>query len=120
MKKVFFILLLFLFSKEALIAQNSLQKVTIASFEGKFSQVTTRSEKRIMYAINMNLLETEALKASFVNRLYASKKIAVVSRINSDGVLMVSAPASFPAREIEAEILSLKNQPAPEVAPSKY
>ena len=120
MKKLFFIFVLFLFSKDVLIAQNSLPKVTVESFEGNFFQVVEQSGKRVMYAINMNQLETESLKSTLINRLYKSKKIVVISRIDANGILLVSAPANFSAKEIETEILALKDQPAPEITPTKY
>jgi predicted RNA-binding protein with PIN domain len=105
----------------------SQQKETVSivspDFKGAFFTEVNKTEYRVIYALDMNTIQVENQRSSFVNGLYKSKVIVVTSRINEQGILYVSTDKAISKQQFtqELELIKTRSKNTPSTAvPEKY
>jgi predicted RNA-binding protein with PIN domain len=105
----------------------SQQKETVSivspDFKGAFFTEVNKTEYRVIYALDMNTIQVENQRSSFVNGLYKSKVIVVTSRINEQGILYVSTDRAISKQQFtrELELIKTRSKNTPSTAvPEKY
>ena len=125
MKKSAFLLLLISFTQLfALDANNPaliIQKY--ASNEEEFVKFVSKNERKSFYNIQVSQIKSDAERASFMEGLFASSKIVVVSRPDENGTLKVTALNQFTVeqvkQEVEAILVASKSKPSKDVQKNK-
>jgi predicted RNA-binding protein with PIN domain len=92
-------------------------------FKGAFYTEVNKTDHRVIYALDMNTIQVENQRSTFVNGLYKSKVIVVTSRINEQGILVVSTDKSVTTQQFvqELELIKSRSKNTPSTAvPEKY
>jgi len=87
---------------QSLIAQTITNQETVKPTEVILKK-TSENKHRIFFSLNMQSLN-EAQRSAFVNQLYSSKILAVISRISESGELKISCSKVFTISDAEQEI----------------
>jgi hypothetical protein len=87
---------------QSLAAQtNSNQEIVKAS--GEILTKTSENKHRIFFTLNMQTF-SEKQRSAFVNHLYSSKILTVISRISESGELSISSAKVVAIADVEQEI----------------
>ncbi len=125
MKKSAFLLLLISFTQLfALDANNSASIIQkYASNEEEFVKFVSKNERKSFYNIQVSQIKSDAERASFMEGLFASSNIVVVSRPDENGMLKVTALNQFTTeqvkQEVEAILVASKSKPSKNVQKNK-
>jgi hypothetical protein len=87
---------------QSLVAQSAPKQEIVKSTEGILTK-TSENKHRIFFTLNMQTLN-ENQRSAFVNHLYSSKIITVISRISSAGELSISSAKVVAIADVEQEI----------------
>jgi hypothetical protein len=94
-----------------------------ASNEEEFVKFVSKNERKSTYHIQINQIKSDAERASFMEGLFASSKLVVVSRPDENGTLKVTALNQFTpeqvVQEVEAILVSSKSKPSKNVLKNK-
>jgi hypothetical protein len=73
----------------------------------EFVQFVSKSKIKSFYEIKVNEIQNDAERAAFIEGLYASSKVVVVSRTDENGILKVTALNTFSNVQVKQEINSI-------------
>lgn len=104
MKKfvLFFFCLTGVCISQSLVAQTTSNQEVVKS-TGEILKKTSENKHRIFFTLNMQSL-SDNQRSAFVNQLYSSKIITVISRISEAGELSISSAKIVAEAEVEQEI----------------
>ena len=91
---------------QSLVAQSAPKQEIVKSTEGILTK-TSENKHRIFFTLNMQTLN-ENQRSAFVNHLYSSKIITVISRISSAGELSISCAKVVAIADVENEINQIR------------
>lgn len=87
---------------QSLVAQSTSNQEIVKSTEGILKK-TSENKHRVFFTLNMQTLN-ENQRSAFVNQLYSSKILTVISRISETGELSISCAKIVAESEVEQEI----------------
>ena len=104
MKKITLVLLclLGLLSGPTLMAQAEFAQTPVQK-QDKLYQKTSENKNRIFFTVDLNEFR-ENQRAAFVNQLYSSQILAVISRISEKGLLEISCSKNISLNDVDKEI----------------
>jgi hypothetical protein len=125
MKKSIFLLLLISSTQLFALDANNLALIIqkAVSNEEEFVKFVSKNERKSFYDIQVSQIKSDAERASFMEGLFASSKIVVVSRPDENGTLKVTALNQFTIeqvkQEVEAILVASKSKPSKNVQKNK-
>lgn len=125
MKKSAFLLLLISFTQLFALDANNPAFITqkSASHEEEFVKFISKNERKATYLIQVNQIKSDAERASFMDGLFASSIVVVVSRPDKNGILTITAPNQYTSeqvkQEVEAILVTSKSKPSKNVQKNK-
>ena len=104
MKKITLLLLcvLGLLSAPTLKAQAEFA-LTPVQKQDKIYQKTSENKNRIFFTVDLNEFR-ENQRSAFINQLYSSQILAVISRVNEKGFLQISCSKNITLNDVDKEI----------------
>jgi len=101
---------------------SSLLQITVANDE-VFVKFVSKNERKSTYHIQVNQIKSDAERAAFMEGLFASSKVVVVSRPDENGMLQITALNEFTAeqviKEVDAILVTSKSNPIKNVLKNK-
>lgn len=125
MKKSIFLLLLISSTQLFALDANNLALIIqkAVSNEEEFVKFVSKNERKSFYDIQVSQIKSDAERASFMDCLFASSKIVVVSRPDENGTLKVTAINQFTVeqvkQEVDAILVASKSKPSKDVQKNK-
>jgi len=121
------VLLLLLLSSVQLFAVNVIDTNTpinkFASADEEFVKFVSKNERKSFYNIQVGQIKSDAERAAFIEGLFASSKIVVISKTDENGVLRITAPNQYTIehvkQEVETILVSSKLKPSKNVQKNK-
>ncbi len=109
MKKILFLLLLAMFTQLfVVIAESNFKQLhKTVSNEEEFVKFISKNERKATYHIQVNQIKSDEERASFMDGLFASSLIVVVSRPDENGVLKITALNQFTTEQVKQEVESI-------------
>jgi len=109
MKKILFLLLLAMFTQLFVVIAESNYKLLhkTVSNEEEFVKFISKNERKATYHIQVNQIKSDEERASFMDGLFASSLIVVVSRPDENGVLKITALNQFTTEQVKQEVESI-------------
>ncbi len=104
MKKITLLLLcvLGLLSAPTLKAQAEFA-LTPVQKQDKIYQKTSENKNRIFFTVDLNEFR-ENQRSAYINQLYSSQILAVISRVNEKGFLQISCSKNITSNDVDKEI----------------
>jgi hypothetical protein len=104
MKKITLVLLclLGLLSTPTLLAQAEYPQSTVQK-QDKIYQKIAENKNRQFFTVDLNVFR-ENQRAAFVNKLYSSQILAVISRVSEKGLLQISCSKNISLNDVDVEI----------------
>jgi hypothetical protein len=104
MKKITVLLLCLFgfFSMPTLVAQAEFA-LTPVQKQDKIYQKTSENKNRIFFTVDLNEFR-ENQRSAFINQLYSSQILAVISRVNEKGFLQISCSKNITLNDVDKEI----------------
>jgi hypothetical protein len=93
------------------------------TIEKEFVKYISKNERKSFYQIQVNQIKSDAERASFMEGLFASKIVVVISRTDENGILQISALNQYTTeqvkQEVEAILVASKSKPSKNVQKNK-
>ncbi len=104
MKKITVLLLCLFgfFSMPTLVAQADFEQTPVQKQE-PFYQKTSENKNRQFFTVDLNEFR-ENQRSAFINQLYSSQILAVISRVNEKGFLQISCSKNITLNDVDKEI----------------
>jgi hypothetical protein len=77
------------------------------SNEEEFVKFISKNERKATYYIQVNQIKSDEERASFMDGLFASSIVVVVSRPDDNGILTITAPNQFTTEQVKQEVESI-------------
>jgi len=91
--------------------------------EEEFVKFVSKNERKSTYQIQLNQIKSDAERASFMEGLFASTTIVVISRPDENGMLKITAAIQFTTEQVKQEIQTIliasKSKPSLNVLKNK-